>query len=95
MFAISRTEVNHDGCGRTAPDDMIWDNGSVINPRASSLQVIVDHIFGHVSLAKGAADLGKFRISFPELLILFEQSAGHRLTCEKVIRPISEHEDPQ
>ena len=43
MVAISRTEVNHDGCGRTAPDDMIWDNGSVIKPRASSLQVIVDH----------------------------------------------------
>ena len=36
MVAISRTEVNHDGHGGTAPDATIWDN-------ASSLRVIVDH----------------------------------------------------
>ena len=32
-------------------------------------------------------DLGHFGISFLELLILFEQCAGHRLLSEKVTRP--------
>ena len=35
----------------------------------------------------GAADIGHFGISFLELLILFEQWAGHRLLSEKVTRP--------
>ena len=35
----------------------------------------------------GSADLGHFGISFLELLILFEQWAGHRLLSEKVTRP--------
>ena len=34
----------------------------------------------------GSADLGHFGISFWELLILFEQWAGHRLLSEKVTR---------
>ena len=42
MVAISRIEVLHDGYGGTAPDAMIWDKGSIIKPRASSLRVIVD-----------------------------------------------------
>ena len=32
----------------------------------------------------GSADLGHFGISFLELLILFEQWAGHRLLSENV-----------
>ena len=32
----------------------------------------------------GSADMGHFGISFLELLILFEQWAGHRLLSEKV-----------
>ena len=35
----------------------------------------------------GAADIGHFGISFLELLILFEQWAGHWLLSEKVTRP--------
>ena len=35
----------------------------------------------------GSTDLGHFGISFLELLILFEQCAGHRLLSEKVTRP--------
>ena len=35
----------------------------------------------------GSDDLGHFGISFLELLILFEQWAGHRLLGEKVTRP--------
>ena len=35
----------------------------------------------------GSVDLGHFGISFLELLILFEQWAGHRLLSEKVTRP--------
>ncbi len=35
----------------------------------------------------GSVDLGHFGISFLELLILFEQWAGHQLLSEKVTRP--------
>ena len=35
----------------------------------------------------GSDGLGHFGISFLELLILFEQWAGHRLLSEKVTRP--------
>ena len=35
----------------------------------------------------GSVDFGHFGISFLELLILFEQWAGHRLLSEKVTRP--------
>ena len=35
----------------------------------------------------GAADFGHFGVSFSELLILFEQWAGHWLLSEKVTRP--------
>ena len=35
----------------------------------------------------GTGDSGHFGISFLELLILFEQWAGHRLLSEKVTRP--------
>ena len=35
----------------------------------------------------GTEDFGHFGISFLELLILFEQWAGHRLLSEKVTRP--------
>ena len=42
MVAISRTEVNHHGYGGTAPDAMVWDQGGLVNLRAS-LRIIVDH----------------------------------------------------
>ena len=43
MVAISRSEVNHDGYGGTAPDATVWDRGGIIKPRASSLRLIVNH----------------------------------------------------
>ena len=36
---------------------------------------------------QGGGDLGKFGISYFELLLLIELFLGHRLNCEKVIRP--------
>ena len=42
---------------------------------------------GTLHWPSGAVDLGHFGISFLELLILFEQWAGHRLLSEKVTRP--------
>ena len=41
-----------------------------------------------LSWPAGAEDLGHFGVSYREVLILFEQWAGHRLLSEKV-RPIS------
>ena len=38
-------------------------------------------------MPSGSVDLGHFRISCLELLILFEQWAGHRLLSEKVTGP--------
>ena len=38
-------------------------------------------------LPSGSDDLGQFGVSFWELLILYEQWAGHRLLSEKVTRP--------
>ena len=43
IVAIFRIEVNHDGYGGTAPDAMIWDEGSISKPRSSSLRVVIDH----------------------------------------------------
>ena len=42
---------------------------------------------GTLHWPSGSVDLGHFGISFLELLILFEQWAGHRLLSEKVTRP--------
>ena len=43
MVAVSRTEVNHDGFGGTAPDAMVWDRGGIIKTRAPSFRLIIDH----------------------------------------------------
>ena len=43
MVAISRIEVNRDGFGGTAPDAMVWDQGSVVKARSSSFRLIVGH----------------------------------------------------
>ena len=42
---------------------------------------------GSLHWPAGAEDLGHFGVSFLEILILFEQWAGHRLLSEKVTRP--------
>ena len=40
MIAIARVSVNHDGRGGTAPDPLVWDQGS--RPKARKLAVGVD-----------------------------------------------------
>ena len=129
MVAIARVSVNHDGKGGTAPDPLVWDQGSRPKVRKLAIRVNVDlaslpgppgflnsswvqvnagHITGSDIAAwpysvgilvkftsflntshwpSGSADLGHFGISLLELLILFEQWAGHRLLSEKVTRP--------
>ena len=129
MIAIAWVSVNHGGKGGTAPDPLVWDQGS--NPKvrkldnrvnvdlaslpgplgflnSSWIQVDVGHItgadisawpysvgilvrftsfLGTLHWPSGSVDLGHFGISFLELLILFEQWAGHRLLSEKVTGP--------
>ena len=129
MVAIARVSVNHDGRGGTAPDPLVWDQGSKPKVRKLAIRVTVDlaslpgppgflnnswvqvhagHITGSDIAAwpysvgilvrftsflgtlhwpSGSVDLGHLGISFLELLILFEQWAGHRLLGEKVTRP--------
>ena len=116
--------------GGTAPDPLVWDQGSRPKVRNLHVRVNVDlaslpgppgflhnpwiqvdagyitgaDIFclalkcwyfwlgslpflGTLHWPSGSADLGHFGISFLEILILFEQWAGHRLLGEKVTRP--------
>ena len=126
MIAIARVSVNHDGRGGTAPDPLVWDQGSRPKVRKLAIRVNVDLASlpgppgflhssriqvdsGHITSAdiaawpnsvgilirftsflsalhwpSGAWDFGHFGVSFLELLILFEQWAGHRLLSEKV-----------
>ena len=60
---------------------MTWDEGSMIKPRASSLRVTINV----ASLPEGAADLAKNCIFYLELLIMFEQNAGHRLLFHRIL----------
>ena len=129
MVAIARVSVNHDGKGGTAPDPLVWDQGSRAMVRKLAIRVNVDlaslpgpggflnsswvrvnagRITGSDIAAwpysvgilvkftsflntlhwpSGSVDLSHFGVSFFELLILFEQWAGHRLLSEKVTRP--------
>ena len=128
MVAISRIEVNHDGYGGTAPDAMVWDQGGVVKPRASSFRLIVYYaslpgppgflcctwctlnplpitpedvavwpysvniflefssFLASLHWPQGDTDLGKFGISYFELLLMFEIYAGHRLHAEEATR---------
>ena len=127
MIAIAQVSVNHDGKGGTAPDPLVWDQGSRAKVRKLAIRVNVDLASipgppgflnndwvqvdaGHITSADISAwpysvgilvrftsflstlhwpsvDFGHFGVSFLELLILFEQWAGHRLLSEKVTRP--------
>ena len=67
--------------GRIAGADIsAWPYGVGILVRFTSF-------LGTLHWPSGSVDLGHFGISFLELLILFEQWAGHRLLSEKVTRP--------
>ena len=70
MIAIARVSVNHDGKGGTAPDPLVWDQGS--RPKVGKL-----HIRVNVDLASlpGPPGLGSlivhgFRLMLVTLLIL-------------------------
>ena len=42
MIAIARVSVNHDGKGGTAPDPLVWDQGSRPEVRKLAIRVTVD-----------------------------------------------------
>ena len=56
-------------------------------PYSVGILVRFTSFLGTLHWPSGSVDLGHFGISFLELLILFEQWAGHRLLSEKVTRP--------
>ena len=56
-------------------------------PYSVGILVRFTSFLGTLRWPSGSLDLGHFGISFVELLILFEQWAGHRLLSEKVTRP--------
>ena len=56
-------------------------------PYSVGILVRFSSFLGTLHWPSGYADLGHFGVSFLEILILFEQWAGHRLLCEKVARP--------
>ena len=131
MIVVARVSVNHDGKGGTAPDPLVWDQGSKPKVRKLAIGLMLTlHLFlallvflitlgfrfllvallvltlllwpcsvgmlirnasflASLHLPSGTEDFGHFGISFLELLILFEQWAGHRLLSEKVTRPHS------
>ena len=59
----------------------------LLGPISVGILVRFTSFLGTLHWPSGSVDLGHFRISFLELLILFEQWAGHRLLSEKVTRP--------
>ena len=42
MIAVARVSVNHDGKGGTAPDPLVWDQGSRLKVRKLAIRVDVD-----------------------------------------------------
>ena len=56
-------------------------------PYSVSILVRFTSFLSTLHWPSGTGDLGHFGVSFLELLILFEQWAGHRLLSEKVTRP--------
>ena len=56
-------------------------------PYSVGIQIKFTSFLTTLHWPSGSADLGHFGISFLELLVLFEQWAGHRLLSEKVTRP--------
>ena len=56
-------------------------------PYSVGILVRFTSFLSHLHWPSGSVDMGHFGVSFLELLILFEQWAGHRLLSEKVTRP--------
>ena len=71
----------HVHAGRITADDVAaW-------PYSVGILVRFTSFLSTLHWPSGAGDLGHFGVSFLELLIFFEQWAGHRLLSEKVTRP--------
>ena len=120
MVAVSRVAINHDGRSGSAPDPLVWDQGSERKQRKTDIGVNVDlasfpgplsflnrpwvQVGGCITGADvaawphGVSMLRKFTVylgtlhwpagaSLPEVMILLEQRARHRLFSEKVARP--------
>ena len=56
-------------------------------PYSVGILVRFSSFLSHLHWPSGSVDMGHFGVSVLELLILFEQWAGHRLLSEKVTRP--------
>ena len=69
----------HGGCIAGA-DIAAW-------PYSVSILCKFTSFFGTLHWPVGSEEMGHFWFSYLELLVLFEQWAGHRLLNEKVIRP--------
>ena len=69
----------HGGCISGA-DIAAW-------PYSVGIQCKFTSFLGTLHWPMGSHDMGHFGVSFLELLVLFEQWAGHRLLSEKVTRP--------
>ena len=97
MIAVARITVNHDGRGGTAPDPLVGDQGGPKKSRKLDIRVNVDlaslpgppGFLGGPWIQVHGGGISGWAIwfFFLELLILFEQWAGHRLLGEKVTRP--------
>ena len=72
--------VQVSACRITGADIAAW-------PYSVSILIRFTSFLKTLHWPSGADDFGHFGISFLELLILFEQWAGHRLLSEKVTRP--------
>ena len=63
------------------PDDVaVW-------PYSVDILLVVSSFLASLHWPQGASDLGKFGISYLELLLMFEVFTGHRLLTEKTVRP--------
>ena len=58
-----------------------------VSPYSVNILLEVSSFLASLHWLQGDTDLGKFGISYFELLLMFEISVGHRLHAEKAVRP--------
>ena len=68
MIAIARVSVNHDGKGGTAPDPLVWDQGS--RPKARKLAFRVNVDLASLPGPPGFLDSPGFRLMLVTLLVM-------------------------
>ena len=64
----------------TQDDVAVW-------PYSVDILLVFSSFLASLHWPQGNPDLGKFGISYFELLLMFEIFAGHRLLAEKTVRP--------